>query len=274
MACYKLEMELETTTNVSINHQLRNMVAEYLHRHPGLTLNALATRSGVAATTLRRLMQEESKNELAPHSVLNLISYIFREKKISKLLNLIDGPVAALLKKCFDQFIFSEESSQHKLDHDLNEILKDEINYVIYKLAANRSGTTIEYIKDMFGLNGIKKLEKLLDLGVISRENETLHAQIKNFTLDLKLAHQHAHTLVDQYRPEDVSKGFNLFYSLSESLNADAIKAIKDIERDAVKKVFDIMNSDNSVGDIPYFSLFISDILGHQMNQSNQGVLQ
>ena len=66
----------------SLNLQLRQMTADYLQKHPTLTLNALATRCGVPATTMRRLMQEEQRSELAPHSVLALVSYLLKEKKI------------------------------------------------------------------------------------------------------------------------------------------------------------------------------------------------
>lgn len=255
-------MSLEKTkTYSSVNEQLREMTEEFLARHSSLTLNALAQRSGVAATTLRRLMQEESRSEIAPHSVLALVSYLLREKKLSKLIKMTEGPVGELLNKCFNQFIFDDESD-HKMEQDLNEFFKDKMCYLIYKLAANQCGTTYEEIKNNFGLHGLNKLEDLMNAGWIVVTKKVLHAKEKNFSVDLVRAHELTHALVDQYKPTEVEKGYNLFYSLSEGLNEVGIKEVKKIELEAVKKVFEVMNNKEFIGSIPYFSIFMSDVLG------------
>lgn len=260
----------------SVNLQLRRMTSEYLEKHPGLTLNALAQRSGVPATTMRRLMQDEGRSELAPHSVLALVSYLLKEKKISKILKTITGPVADLLNKCFDQFIFDEKSSTHELNNDLNTIFRDKTCYLVYKLAANTMGTCIEDIRDAFGLLGLNKLNEMIDKGwIISGSDGRLHAKEKNFSVDLALAHQLSHSLVDLYKPCDLKKGYNLFYSLSEGMTNEGIQKIKEIEKEAVKKIYDIMCTKNMQGDIPYFALIISDVMGMSPNQEkNEGVLQ
>jgi hypothetical protein len=267
-------MRVETSSYSSVNTQLRDLTHSYLAKHSGLTLNALAQRSGVAATTLRRLMQEENRSELAPHSVLALVSYLYKEKRISHILNIVDGPIGELLKKSFDQFIFDEKSSQHKIDVDLNTILQDKTHYLIYKLAANNCGTSIEEVKDLLGLTGLQKLNILLDKKcILMDENGRLHAKEKNFSLDLTLAQNHAHSLLDFYKPQDVQKGHNLFYSLSEGMNEAGIKKIKDIEKEAVKKIFEIMNDEKYQGRLPYFAIVLSDILGVGPS-THEGVLQ
>ena len=266
-------MNVVASSYSSINLQLKDITKEYLAIHPGLTLNALANRSGVAATTLRRLMQDENHSVLAPHTVLSLVSYLLKEKRISNLLKKIDGPVGDFLRKSFDQFIF-DDSVKHEISSDLNSILKDKTNYLIYKLAANQCGTTILEIKSLFGLVGLKKLNELISLNWIYADDEDhLHAKEKNFSIDLALAHQHAHALIDQYKPEAVDRGYNLFYSLSEGMNEDGIQKIKVIEKDAVKKIFELMNDPEMQGELPYFSIILSDIFG-LYPQSSTGVLQ
>lgn len=256
-------MSLELQNYSSVNEQLRDMTNEFLNRHPSLTVNALAQRSGVAATTLRRLLQDESRSEIAPHSVLSLVSYLLREKSISKILNMISGPVGELLRRSFDQFIFAEEKADHKLDTDLNEVFKDKLNYLIYKMAANVKGTTTDEIKNNFGLHGLNKLEELMKGNwIVIDDQGTLHAKEKNFSVDLVRAHELTHVLVDQYKPSDVNKGYSMFYSLSEGLNAEGIKEVKKIEMEAVKKVFEVMNNKEFIGSIPYFSIFLSDVIG------------
>lgn len=264
---------------LSLNDQLRVMTDHYLKKHPGLSLNALSQRCGVPATTMRRLMQEEGRTELAPHSVLALVSYLLKEKKISKILKMVEGPVYEVLNKCFDQFIFDEEKSDHKLDSDLNSALQDKTAYLIYKMCANVSGSTVLNIKNSFGLMGLKKLDELIEKNwiIIDQKTSTLHAREKNFSLDLALAHQLSHALLDQYKPSDVKLGHNLFYSLSEGMNEAGIKKIKEIEKEAVKKIYDLMNNKDYQGNLPYFALILSDLIGAlpESEESNQhGVLQ
>lgn len=269
-----VEQEFQVSKIQTVNSELRELLQAYLEKHPKLTVNALAQRAGVPGTTLRRLIQDENKSEVAPHTVLQLVSYLYKEKRISKILEVCPGEIGELLRKSFDQFIFSEKS-EHKLNADHNELFKDETNYVIYKLAANKFGTSRGEIEAVVGLMGMRKLENLLKLEVLKEESDgRIHAIEKNFSVDLKLAHQLTHTLVDFYKPERVQDGFNLFYSLSEGLNEEGIKKVKEIEKDAVKKVFEVMNSEQYQGLIPYFSIVMSDIIGNMNEGSDRRMVQ
>ncbi len=257
-------MDQQQIEKSSVNKELRSLINDYLKRHPSLTLNALATRSGIPGTTLRRLVQDENRSEVAAHTVLQLVSYVYKEKRISHLLNMCEGEIGSLLKKCYDQFIFSEEEKvEHKLNIEHNELFKDETNYIIYKLAANKFGTSRVELEKAVGMIGLRKLDQLIKNNVLVEESDgRIHAIEKNFSVDLELAHKLTHVLVDFYKPNEVDKGYNLFYSLSEGLNDEGIKKVKEIEKEAVKKVFEVMNSDQYMGLIPYFSIFMSDVLG------------
>ena len=274
-------MNVSQQENYSVNSQLRQLTDAYMAQHSGLTLNALASRCGVPPTTMRRLMQKgvegEQRSELAPHSVLSLVSYLFKERKISSLLKKIDGPIAELLNRCFNQFIFDEETSSHTINSDLNTLFQDKTCYLIYKLAANQCGTSMNEVKNVFGLSGLHKLSELIEKNwIIADDNdeERLHAREKNFSVDLGLAHQLTHSLLDFYKPCDVKSGLNLFYSLSEGMNETGIKKIKEIENDAVKKIYDLMNDKKNQGEIAYFAVIFSDVLGLTPNQNLKGVLQ
>ena len=49
--------------------------------------------------------------------------------------------------------------------------------------------------------------------------------------------------MVKFYKPENVSLGKNLFYTMSESVNEQAIAEIKKIQKEAIQKIFDILES-------------------------------
>lgn len=233
---------------------LRTLVQEFLARHPRLTIQALATRANVPVTSLRRIVGDSSKSEVAPHTALNLCAYIAREKNIAKLLELLPQVLAEYLSKHFGSFVF-EGNEKRTYDSDLNQILQDRTNYFIYKLAANRGGTTLDEVTELFGSVGKKHANALIEKDVIRMDGNRLFARDPDFSLDLKIAAGHLPELVKMYRPDAVAHGLNLMYSLSETLNEQAIKSIKDIQREAVKATHAIMNNPESFGDIPYFTI-------------------
>ncbi len=244
---------------MELNGQLKQIVDDYLRSHPSLTLNALATRSNTSATTLRRIVSQGSKSEVSPHVVLSIVSYIYKEKRISTLLKVTTGSIKETLEKHFSSFIF--ENTEHTYDEELNRQLSDKTSYLIYKLAANRSGVLVDEISVYFGKSGIQKAEELKEKGMIHQIGDHFHARDKNFTLDLSIAKKHIGALVDFYKINRVSEGKNLFYSMSESVNEQTITEIKNIKKEAIKKIQNLLSDPKSNGQVPYFSIFLSDTM-------------
>lgn len=249
-----MQQEEITPSRSSVSELLRAMVKEYLAKHPRITVQALAARAQVPVTTLRRLLQDEARTEVAPHTILNLCSYMQREKNVGKLLAGLPPELREHLQKVFGAFVFTG-SEERVFSLDLNEVLKDRTNYFIYKLAANHKGTDWREIQELFGARGVKKAEALLDTGILVREGELLKAQHQDFGLDLKTAAGHLPELVSFYKPEALGQGLNLMYSLSESLTEEAVKEIKDIQREAAKATHAIMANPQKQGHIPYFTI-------------------
>ncbi len=246
---------------MTVNEQLQHIVSGFLKKHPNVSLNGLAKRTGVGATTLRRILNNSTKGEPAPHTILNIVSSIYKEKSIPALLQRIDGPVYLKLNESFDKYIYSSDTS-YSYSIDLNEVLADRYSYLIYKLAANRTGTLRSTVLQEFGKLGEERLNDLIKMGyLIEDKSGEIHAKEKNFSLDVKLAKKHVTELIHFFKLEQINEGQNLLYTLSESINKEGIKAIKTIEKDAIKKILDVMQSKNYVGDIPYFTVHLSDTL-------------
>lgn len=259
------EMELERDDLIS---HLQQLINTYLEKHPQVSINALATRSNIPVSTLRRISLGQQKGDLAPHNVLNLTSYLLKEKSLSELLKKVNPIIKDYLEGHFGQFIFA--NTQRVYDVDLNEVLKDQFHYFIYKISANHNGTTMMDIMEMFGRIGEAKAKELIEMGLIFEESGRIHAKSKNFSLDLKTAASHLPDLVRFYKPETLGVGLNLFYSLSESMSKEAIVEIKNIQREATKKISAIMNDPNNMGEIPYFTLNLAETF----NLHTEGELQ
>lgn len=236
---------------------LKELVENFLNTHRHLTLNALAQRSSIPLSTLRRIHQGVQKTDLAPHTVLNLVSYVYKEKRISKVLKLVAPELREFLEKNFGSFIF--ESDERVYSPDLNQILKDPVYYIIYKLAANHEGTTLVDICEIYGSFGKKKADEMIVIGLLKEIDGVLHAKEKNFSLDLEVAAQNLSELIRFFRPKELAQGYNLFYSLSEALTKEAIAEVKNIQREAAKKILSIMENDENKGEIPYFTLNMAE---------------
>jgi hypothetical protein len=250
---------MQITEENELIQSLQNMITLYMDKNPQLTLNAFAQRSNVPVTSLRRLMNGQQKNEIAPHSVLNLVSYILREKNLSELLKKIEPSIAEFLKKHFGHFIFSLPKSVYSID--LNHELRDQTKYLIYKLAANHDGTDLMTIVDNFGTHGKRKAEDMKAAGLLLEAGERLHAKEKNFSLDLEVAADHLPALVQFYKPGSLSNGLNTMFNMSESLSREAIQEIKKLQRECVVNMNAIMNDPDNFGPIPYFTLNLAETM-------------
>lgn len=257
---------------MTLTEQLQFVVEDYFSRYPHMSVNSLALKSGVGATTLRRLLGGAIKGAPAPHTILNIASAVSNEKRLSVLINKFDGELGEVLEEAFGPYI--QEKINHTYSADLNEELKDEIKYFIFKMSANRTGVSWSWVADTFGKIGLDKLKKMKENGLlVAGEKEGLyHAKEKNFSLNVSVASKHLARLTSFYKPENVGLGENLFYSLSESLNAEGIQKVKQIEKEAIQKIYQVMINEKFEGEIPYFSLLLSDTM--TIESDEQGVLQ
>lgn len=260
-------MELVSTNDLISD--LQNLIQQYLEKNSNITVNALAVRSNVPVTSLRRLINGQQKNEIAPHSVLNLVTYMLKEKNLSTLIEKVEPSIAEFLKKHFGNYIFSVPKNTYSVD--LNIELRDQTMYLIYKMAANHNGVDLMTLVENFGSLGKKKVDDMKTKGLLYEEEGRLHAKEKNFSLDLTIAASHLPALVSFYRPETIAQGLNSMISQSEALSAEAIQEIKAIQRECAKRISAIMNDKNKFGDIPYFTVNLSETM---LVDNNPGDLQ
>jgi hypothetical protein len=251
------KVERSLGESMTLTGQLKGMLDSYLDKYPNVSLNALALKSGVGATTLRRLKSESIKGDPAPHTVLALVSALSNEKRLSVLVEKYEGPLGDLLKTSFGPYV--ETKIDHSFKADLNSYLRDSTSYFVYKLCANRAGTNRDTIELNYGKVGLDRLSTLLKNGLVEEDQGRFFAKEKNFSLDVSIALDHLPQLASHFKLEEVSAGKNLFYTMSESLNSEGIEKIKAAQKEAVKKIIDIMNSPFYEGDVPYFSLHMCD---------------
>lgn len=254
--------------SMTLTNQLKDVVENYFVKFPHMSVNSLAMKSGVGATTLRRIMNASIKGDPAPHTVLNIASAVTNEKRLSHLISMFEGPLGQMLQETFGPFV--DAKSEHIFSANLNDELADEVKYFIYKMAANRTGVAWTWIADTFGKMGLEKMEEMKCSGLLNEKDNHLHAKDKNFSLNVQVAAKHLPSLVGFYKPEQVGEGRNLFYHFSETLNDEGIQKIKEIQKEAIRKAYEVFTKEEFMGEIPFFSLFLSDTL----LLKGQGVVQ
>ena len=246
---------------MTLTGQLKHMLDCYFHQHPNMSLNALALKSGIGATTLRRIRNQEIKGDPAPHTVLAFVSALTNEKRLSILVDKFDGPLGELLKESFGPYV--ESSLGHSFQAELSTYLRDATSYFVYKLCANRAGISREEIERNYGLQGLKKLDQMHGDKLIELKNhkgqERYFAVANEYSLDVDTVLGHLPQLAAHFKLGEVSKGRNLFYNMSESLNEEGIQKIKAIQKEAVLKMLDVFKSPFYEGDIPFFTLNMCD---------------
>jgi transcriptional regulator with XRE-family HTH domain len=253
---------------MTLNDQIRVQIDSYLKRNKHASLNSLAKKSGVGATTIRRIQSSSIKNAPSPHTVLNIMSALTNETNLEKLISMMDGEVGEYLDDAFS--LYTQTAKEHSYKTELNQALTDGLTYLIYKMTANRTGVSKLVVVEEFGKQGLKRLEKLLGQGFIIREDDQFHATEKNFSVDYKIASEHLPELVKLYRPQELNLDRNLFYTLSETISEEGIKKVKEIQKECVEKIYQIFKSPYYEGEHHYFTLNLSDTITH----SELGVMQ
>jgi hypothetical protein len=238
---------------------LKSMVLNYLEKNPHLTVNSLAQRANISPTSLRRLLGGGQKNEVAPHSVLNLVSYILRERDLIKLLNKLDQKIASFLSKHFGHYIFAHQMQLDDLN--LEKKLSDQTKFLIYKMARHHQGLSEKILVKNFGQLGKIKMDEMIKDGLIFEESGTFHVVNKKYPIPLNVVAQNLAALIEFSPPEFHLDNMRHFSHMSESLNKGAIEEITKIQDEAFDKIERIISDQKSLGDIPFFYLNLSEMM-------------
>jgi len=247
---------------------IKQVMSSFLSEHPQLSVNALSKRSEVSEATMRRILNDQVKTEPSGDTVLEILVAITKERRISELVKMFPGPIAEKLTQTFG---ILTQSNQYQHIPELERELNDEITYLVYKLAANTKGTSRLKVSEVLGIIGLDRLDKLISKDLVLEENGTLHARYKSFTLSNQVFSRNFKScaqFINTQKNRDLSK--NLFYNLSESINEDSYNEVLKIQRQAMKKISQLINDPKNVGDIPYFQLIAIDHFDHLSSSKDQ----
>jgi len=125
---------------LSVKSQLGKLIQHYFQKFPHLSLNQLSQKAEVSFTSLRRLLaSSEKEGELAPHFVLNLCSYLYKEQNISKIIVQSHGPLKLFLIKHFSRYTDSEKPLHPRISSQWSWITLRS-DYILFVYLVGRPG--------------------------------------------------------------------------------------------------------------------------------------
>ena len=227
---------------------LRSYVLKQRQKNPYMNETAISKKMDIPPTTFNRLVNGHSKP--AVKTLLKMSHFIPELKSL----------LPEDLMKAFKVSI--QKDNYEYVGKKLESLLSDETIFLCWMLAFLNKGVTSKDIKECFGTEGLKALEKLEKQAVIVKDDSGYY-KVKDkskyaiFSFDLIKAH--FLFLAKKYNSEHVRSNY-ICYEV-ESLNEKGKKELVETHREFHKKIQKIMNNEKNKGDEPVFSIACSDFL-------------
>jgi AraC-like DNA-binding protein len=250
----------ETSKKEALLSALSSLVETYLEKHPHLSLMALSQRCDVSEPTLRRIKNKDFKSLPTATTILNLVSYIAGEKEIPKLTQRFYGPIGDYLNEVFP----GAKDHNRRFDPELNKMLKNDVYYLIYKLCCHPVGLSKERATRLFGNLGEKVIKNLLDLEYIEQRGGRYHTLGDWFATSPGDIAGKIKILTDFMKFQDHPTDLYLTpinANYSSSVNSKAYREVVKLQRNCLKKIRKVLQSESSRGNIPLFMFSAIDTL-------------
>ncbi len=249
-----------TVRHQSVLDQLSDIINDYLEANPRVSLNGLSKRCQVSEPTIRRIAKKQVKTVPTVSTILDLLTTIDRNKNVKEVINNHSGPVADLVREALPHI----DEQEPEYSQALNDQLKDPVKYLIYKLSLNHMGVSRERVKKMFGDHGVRELDALVQLEVISKKGNRYFSSCRNHTGSFENFVEHFRACASFIKPEKVVERLPLnplFVNASESVSVETYREIAKVQRAAFKKISQLIKSDAEKGPIPLLYLCALDTL-------------
>jgi hypothetical protein len=254
---------MESKKASQLVRELRELLIGHLEKHKNLSINGLSKKCGVAASTLRRILSEETKEDPNPNTVLGIVSAVTKESCIDTLLKKFDGEIHESLRVSYSMV------SKYSYRPELAEVLIDSDTYIVYKLAANRVGTSASEIVELLGNPALKRVEELLDSGLLlekegvkgAQKEKRYHAVEKNFMLPNSLILKHIPELLRYTKTDSRYVKKTMMKNISESVSVEVYNECWKIQAEAGDKIAKLINQEESNGNVPFFFTYFMNTL-------------
>jgi len=253
-------------SNISNTVLGRDCVRELKLKYPKYSSAQIAKEIGMSQPTFSRIENGQTNPSL--NSVSKLLSAIGKSHKIAEAIEIANPSLASTLK----------ENLSHNIDTpvmggELAKFFSSSEYRNILLLALTRSGTTRDEVQGEYGNAGIKKLEEMLEVTILSESRGIIKANDDKVTFDQEILRDSLLSCVAQsYDVEKFGQDENWLSFQSESV--DKTKAMALI-RSKLQKTYreikeEILYSSDYYGNDKVFIGMVADSLLKEPSDSSE----
>lgn len=240
-------------------------------KYPKLNLSQIAMKINLNRSTLTRIINEGIKPQL--DNYIKIIMGSGNGNIINEALVAYDESLASndnIYK------VSRGEKNNVFTSEEMERILDEGDNLIIYVLALKENGTNVDEIHHVLGAKGLEAMNDLIDIGLIQRKNQMIFPTPteKIIIRSVEGLRRRIKTYAQFYRPSHAYTGRNYIHTLTEGLNEEGIKKMTDLHRNFHKEMVSIIRSPENQGDIPMFSVAFCDSLTSIDYKFHQEILQ
>ncbi len=237
---------------------LRFKIKAFKRENPNLSGLQIAKIFGMASSTLNRI---ENRSIRTP-SLDQVVKVLRGVGAHGELIEFMDEFYPAI-SDSFRKHIVVHENV--KSDEDVMKLIFEEGNFRIFILAICGRGVSQDYIKTNLGQEGQLRAEKLEVAGIIEKK-EGIYTLNPNCKLRFSKAYAkklHLQLISDQFVPQNTN-GIETGIAITSTCSVrdqKVIDEVKKILREAKEKIHQLVDSEESKGDVKYFFTMCCDTI-------------
>tara|TARA_Y100000590_G_scaffold470726_3_gene668724 strand:- start:2061 stop:2849 length:789 start_codon:yes stop_codon:yes gene_type:complete len=255
--------------NEDLCQALRRRVKHYKREHPALSSQQIAKKFNMSSSTLNRIENQDIKNP----TIDQVLKVLRGTGETNDLLGFIEEyypDIADTYKR-----VYSENLGTEFTDISVETYLTNPDYFLILVLALSKKGISSEFVRSEFGNGGLRKLDHLMKLGLISPDKEgTFKSKVNH-----KLSQESSKTLFQMtvekcYRPERIEDGENYLTLRTESLDKKkAIPELLKILKKAQTEINEVFNNPDYFGsDHVFLGLAMDYLVQPSVQERGQNV--
>lgn len=241
-------------------------------KYPKLNLSQIAMKINLNRSTLTRIINEGIKPQL--DNYIKIIIGSGNGEMINEALAAYDESLAASSNNVYK--VALSEKNRVFTDQEMEKILDEGDNLIIYVLALKENGTNADEICHVLGTKGIEAMNDMIDLGLLSNDSNIVKTTSTNKIIMRSFdgLRKRIKTYSQFYRPSHAYRDRNYIHTLTEGMNEDGIKKMQTLHRNFHHEMVKIIRSPENQGDIPMFSVAFCDSLTSIDYKFNLEILQ
>tara|TARA_Y100001954_G_scaffold157052_1_gene166873 strand:+ start:1277 stop:2014 length:738 start_codon:yes stop_codon:yes gene_type:complete len=225
------------------------------------SLEKLVEGTTINYSSARRYYLGEIKN-IPANALLEIAAHVTKKRGLKTILNSLqkNSLIRMSLEKSFRLILSDEEEIIRTSDNEiLNKALVSDTHFKVFVLSQNDDGTTVDFIKENFGLAGLQALEDLKEKLVVAEVNGIVVDTNDNYQVDIDNGLKFAPTFFNFVKKSNFKNGKNIFNLRWNKVSSEARRDVIQVLTNAMKDVSSIMEEDKGERTEPIFTMILSD---------------